>query len=81
MIKKLFYLFSFTLIACNSHKADKSELLKVDKEFSDMCMEKGMAVSFIKYAADDVVKMRPQEFPIMNRTDLQKMFDEHTPMV
>ncbi|MCW3082736.1 MAG: hypothetical protein JWP12_102 [Bacteroidetes bacterium] len=42
-----------------------------------MCMDKGMQEAFIKYAADDVVKLRPGEAPIMNKPDLEKMFAEH----
>jgi ketosteroid isomerase-like protein len=64
-------------MACQSPKADVNEILKADKEFSALCMEKGMEESFMKYAADDVVKMRPQEYPIMNKQELKKMFEEH----
>ncbi len=65
------------MFACNPPKADVNEILKTDKAFSAMCMEKGMSVAFMNYAAEDVVKMRPQEYPIMNKKDLQKMFDDH----
>ncbi|MGZ4059510.1 MAG: YybH family protein, partial [Bacteroidia bacterium] len=65
------------MFACNKQKGDVNEILKTDKEFSAMCMDKGMSTAFMAYAADDVIKMRPQEYPIMNKQDLKKMFDEH----
>jgi ketosteroid isomerase-like protein len=76
-MKKLSVAVIVLLFACNQPKADVSEILKVDKAFSDMCMDKGMSVAFMNYAADDVVKMRPQEHPIMNKQDLKSMFDVH----
>lgn len=76
-MKKLGIILVVALFACNKPKGDVNEVLNVDKAFSAMCMEKGMAVAFVYFAADDVVKMRPQEYPIMNKTDLKKMFDDH----
>ncbi len=76
-MKKIIIGSAILFSACSSPKSDVNEILNVDKEFSAMCMEKGMSEAFMKFAADDVVKMRPQEYPIMNRQDLQKMFDEH----
>ena len=77
IMKKLSVIVLIGLFACNKPKADVSEILKADKAFSDLCMDKGMSVAFMNYAADDVVKMRPQEHPIMNKQDLKSMFDEH----
>ncbi len=63
-------------VAC-SKKSDVNDILKIDKEFSAMCLEQGMETAFMTYAADDVIKMRPQEFPVMNKQELKRMFDEH----
>jgi ketosteroid isomerase-like protein len=66
------------LSACSQHKSDVNDILKTDKEFSAMCMKQGMSEAFIYYAAEDVIKMRPYEFPIMNKAELQRMFNEHS---
>ena len=38
-----------------SHHADKSELFKMEKEFSDYAQQAGIAAAFAKYAAQDAV--------------------------
>jgi ketosteroid isomerase-like protein len=76
-MKKTAFGFLFLLFACHHPKADVNDIIKTDKEFSAMCIEKGMSEAFMKYAADDVIKMRPHEFPIMGKQELKKMFDAH----
>src|SRR3954470_11206754 len=77
-MKKIICCLLLPFIACTSApKADVNDILKTDKEFSALCLQEGMTVAFLKYAADDVVKMRPEEFPVMNKKELEKMFEDH----
>jgi len=76
-MKKTIVLLLLPFFACNPPKADVKEILKADKEFSDMCMDKGMPEAFVHFAADDVVKLQPQDHPVMNKPELEQMFAEH----
>ncbi len=77
-MKKIACLSIVLFMACSSHKSDVNDILKVDQQFSAMCKEKGMVEAFTYFAADDVIKMQPQEFPIMNKVELKRMFKEHS---
>lgn len=68
------------MLACNSSRSsqkDLNDVLKTDREFSKMCLEKGMPEAFLLYAADDVIKMQPNDFPVMGKAELKNMFDSH----
>lgn len=76
-MKKIYLLLLIAFPACKQPVADVNDILTADKNFSALCMQKGMAESFVEYAADDVVKLRPQEFPIIGKENLKAMFAEH----
>ena len=84
MKKDLVLLFTVFLAACGNggnsttgtQKGDPKELLETDKEFSKMCVEKGIKESFLFYAADDVIKLRSKEAAVMGKEELKKMYDE-----
>lgn len=76
-MKKRTWLLLLPLLACRPPKADVQLLLSVDREFSAMCMDKGMQEAFLEYAADDVIKLRPGELPVMNKAELRQMFEAH----
>lgn len=76
-MKKIIAFVFIPLLACTTPKADVQQIIDADKAFSTMCMEKGMAEAFTAFAADDVVKLRPGELPVMNKKELEQMFAEH----
>ena len=57
-------------------KADPSQLVMVDKEFSKMSAEKGLKAAFLYYAADSAIKLRNKEFPVIGKDEIKKMFEE-----
>ena len=78
-MKKLFLLF-IILVSCSAPVRNdtllKQELIKTDKDFCQMNIEKGMKAAFIFYAADEVIKMRDGRFPIFGKQDLIKSFED-----
>ena len=56
-------------------KKFKKEIMDADKAFSRMSEEKGMAEAFLFYAADDVIRMKNNQFPNMNKEELRKDFE------
>lgn len=76
-MKKIFAWFIlFLLIACNSQMDlnMNTELIKVDKAFSTMCVEEGMNYAFIHYVADDGVMLRPNSMPVVGKTNIESLF-------
>lgn len=76
-MKKIFAWFIlFLLIACNSQMDlnMNTELIKVDKAFSTMCVENGMNYAFIHYVADDGVMLRPNSMPVVGKTNIESLF-------
>ena len=76
-IKKIIALLLLPLLSCTAPKADVQQLIDTDKAFSALCMDKGMQEAFVQYAADDVIKLRPGERPVMNKKELEQMFAAH----
>lgn len=67
------------LASCGREKEagyDKKILLKTDRDFSQMSMEKGMKAAFIFYAADEVIKMRDGKEPLFGIRELAKSLEE-----
>ena len=56
----------------------KRELIKTDKDFSQLSVEKGMKEAFLFYAADSVIMLRQGAFPLIGKTALVKHM-ESTP--
>lgn len=75
-MKKIILLISLFAVACKqpAPTTDLNELLEADKAFSAMCMEKGMGEAFVAFAADDVIKLNPHQYTIMNKQDLIESF-------
>jgi len=46
---------------------DKSKLFEVDREFSIMSVEKGIAEAFVSYAADSAMILRDNMLPIVGQ--------------
>ncbi|MEQ9168287.1 MAG: hypothetical protein RLO12_18660 [Fulvivirga sp.] len=54
--------------------ADPNDLIKVDKEFSDMSKQNGISEAFIFYADQDVVKLDQGAEPIKGKTQLTEVY-------
>lgn len=71
MQKLVIILFVF-LFACGGDKNEEKkkymeEIMNVDRQFSEMSVKKGYPEAFIAYAADDVVIMNQNAYPIMGK--------------
>lgn len=55
--------------------ADKSELLKMEKEFSDYVQKEGIAAGFAKYAAEDAVANRNGNL-IVGRSNINEFYNK-----
>jgi ketosteroid isomerase-like protein len=66
------------VIACSSTPEQKmaDELMETDRQFSHMSLEQGMVKAFIHYADEQVVKLRDNDFPTWNRTELIASFSQ-----
>ena len=79
-MKKLILFLPFILLLnCNQPGQEKSatgpdasELLKIDKEFSEYSINNGMKAAFLKYAGDDAVMLRPNGYPIEGIEGIRK---------
>lgn len=69
MIKKILIIPLALILSCDcspekNPEKDVSELIAVDKEFSDYSVGHGRNSAFLKYAADEAVMLRPNGYPI-----------------
>jgi ketosteroid isomerase-like protein len=53
-----------------------SELLKVDREFSERSVELGAPESFLHYIDDSCVLLRPNRYPVIGRDKIAAMFSK-----
>jgi ketosteroid isomerase-like protein len=75
-MKKIILVIAVLAVACKQpvKPTDVNELLEADKAFSAMCIEKGMGEAFVAFAADDVIKLNPRQYTIMNKQELIESF-------
>jgi ketosteroid isomerase-like protein len=61
---------------CNHQdkKADKEEILNIDRAFSKLSEEKGMKQAFLEYAAEDAVILREKSFPQVGKNAMAERF-------
>ncbi len=60
----------------NSFRKDlKDTLINVDREFSNLSVSKNVPKAFTSYAADEVILMRENEFPIVGLDSLKKHYE------
>lgn len=69
---KTFFLFVFATILAGcgvkmSSDIDKTELIEVDREFSQMSAEEGVAKAFVYNAADSAIILRDNMLPIVGQ--------------
>lgn len=72
MIKWICIVFVLGMMACNTQKEiypdpveEKINLLKSDKAFSDMCVQKGMKAAFLEFIDSNGVLLRSDYMPII----------------
>lgn len=71
----LFFLFTFSLFSCGMKDSGKKlikdnyteriELMNTDREFSEVCEEKGFKAAFVEYIDSNGVLLRPDHLPIV----------------
>lgn len=54
----------------------KDTLMKADRDFSNMSIEKNVSEAFINFAAPDVILMRENELPIVGFDSLKKYYEK-----
>lgn len=70
-MKKLTLILSFSILlfGCSQKKVDTQkfcdELMKVDRDFSNYSIEHGKNAAFLKYAAEDVTVLAPNNYPLV----------------
>jgi len=72
------FIFNFlNILSCSNPDATASveELLKADRDFSQMSLEKGMFSAFLSFIAEDGVILRDNSFPSKGREALRERFD------
>ena len=82
MKKIILMLFTITSFQCIYSKNDSVEVAKLratEIAFSKMCVEKGMAESFVFYADKDVIKLSEGKFPIIGKDSLIASFANKAP--
>ncbi|MCH7691406.1 MAG: DUF4440 domain-containing protein [candidate division Zixibacteria bacterium] len=57
-----------------SSDVDKTKLIEVDREFSQMSSEHGIAKAFVNYAADSAIILSENRLPIVGRTAIGDMW-------
>lgn len=56
--------------------ANKNELFEIDREFSQMSVEKGIAAAFVSYAADSAMILRDNMLPIVGRSAIGDLWGD-----
>ena len=83
MMRKLLPLIFIALIyfSCQKNGKDieqlKREIIKTDRDFSNLSLQKGFQKAFLTYASDDVVLLRQKNFPILGKEHLKKHYSNH----
>jgi len=75
----IMFLSSLLFYSCNKKKKEdsiakwKNEILKTEKEFTEMAQKDGISIAFLTFAADDAVVMRNNSLMI-GKKSLRKNF-------
>jgi ketosteroid isomerase-like protein len=56
-------------------KPEPEDLIKLDKEFSELSREKGMKYAFLEYAADSAVLFQRNVMPVVGRKAISTSFE------
>jgi ketosteroid isomerase-like protein len=55
----------------------KGEIIKADKDFSILSQQKGYQSAFVAYAANEVVLLRQNNFPVTGIDNMKKLYAAH----
>jgi len=69
----IFIILAVGLSACV--KSTSEDLVRVDREFSDLSKEKGMKYAFMEYAADSAVLLQRNIMPIVGKKAIQNSLE------
>ena len=58
----------------NKYERAKSELMQVDRDFSDLSIKIGAHESFLAYIEDSCVLLRPNRMPVVGRQKIVEMY-------
>jgi ketosteroid isomerase-like protein len=78
-VLSLLLLTALFLASCNSdreHARMVNELLKVDREFSDLSLNSGSHSAFLAYIDDSCVLLRPNRNPVVGRQKIEEIFSK-----
>jgi ketosteroid isomerase-like protein len=84
-MKQIYFSFFMIALGCFSCKTnqdastgnatkDIDDIRQTDLAFSKLSLDSGMAVAFVTYADNDVIKMNDGSFPIIGKNALQESF-------
>jgi ketosteroid isomerase-like protein len=63
----------FSIISC-SRNPEAGQLMKADREFSDLSVKEGMHKAFLSFEADSGVLLRDNGYPIIGKDSLRALF-------
>lgn len=75
----LFTLLVLSMNSCettDNHKQMKSELMKIDREFSNLSLEIGAHESFLTYIDDSCILLRPNRHPVVGRKKIEEIYSK-----
>jgi ketosteroid isomerase-like protein len=62
-------------LATGCKTSSPDALIRQDKEFSDLSLQKGMKFAFLKYAADTAVLLQKNTMPVVGKTAIASAFE------
>jgi ketosteroid isomerase-like protein len=66
--------YAFTV---KSIQSDKQELITADTEFSNLSAEKGMHEAFLAYMDENVVMLKPYQYPIVGKEKQREIYAQN----
>ena len=77
--RKVIYVATTIILCLTQCKPEKKHsietLIKVDKEFSEYSLDKGIARAFLKYCAKDAVVIQDSSMPVVGIHSISKLYD------
>ena len=77
-MKVTFLIICLALFSCNQAvdvEIVKQQLIETDKQFSELSVEKGKNVAFLKYLHDDAVILKGNSMPIEGKPSIMQMYE------
>jgi ketosteroid isomerase-like protein len=66
----------FLIISCNKsvNRPEPGQLMKTDRDFSELSVKEGMHKAFLEYVADSGVMLRDKSYPLAGRQAIADLF-------